>query len=224
MLIKIVSRPVLGIREATSRTGAKVKALLPPRSRIELVMSGAFRPPDRGEFAHFGAESWVVPPAVVRGAEHVSFGTGVVVMEHCEIRAHPLPGSAGTGPLLRLGDGTRLARFVTIWATVGVHIGDRVSSSDYVSVIDCWRQPGEPEGGMPPPQGAPVVIEDGAYLGCRSVVGPGVTVGAGAFVGEGAVVLSDVPAHAVVYGNPARVTRHLTQDGSWAGEMFGGPR
>jgi acetyltransferase-like isoleucine patch superfamily enzyme len=162
-----------------------------------------------------------VPPAVVTGAERMWLGAGVVIMEHCELRAHSAPGATSANPLLRLGDGTRLARFVTIWATVGVHIGEKVSTSDSVSVVDCWWPPGEPEGPIPPPPAAGVTIEDGAYLGYRCVIGPGVTVGTGAFVGEGAVVLSDVAPHTVVYGNPARVTKHLAADGSWQGDMFG---
>lgn len=44
----------------------------------------------------------------------------------------------------------------------------------------------------------------GAYAGARSVVKDGVTVGGGAVVGIGSVVIRDVPAHAVVIGNPAR--------------------
>jgi len=51
----------------------------------------------------------------------------------------------------------------------------------------------------------------GCTLGDHTKVGPfveiqrGVAVGAGALVGAGAVVTRDVPAHAVVVGNPARV-------------------
>jgi acetyltransferase-like isoleucine patch superfamily enzyme len=44
-----------------------------------------------------------------------------------------------------------------------------------------------------------------AKVGAGAVLLPGVTIGAGALVGAGAVVVKDVPAHAVVLGNPARV-------------------
>ena len=142
-------------------------------------------------------------------------------MEHSEIRASPSVGSSRHDPLVRLGDGSRLARFMTIWATIGVHIGERVSSSDNVAVVDCWYQPGASHNGVPVPEGAPVTIEDGAYLGFGCVVGPGVTVGKGAFVGEGAVVLDDIPPHCAVYGNPARVTKRWTAQDGWQGHMFG---
>ena len=57
-----------------------------------------------------------------------------------------------------------------------------------------------------------MTIGAGAFLGVGSSVLPGVAVGEGAFVGAAAVVTRDVPAHAVVVGNPARVIREW--DGS----------
>jgi acetyltransferase-like isoleucine patch superfamily enzyme len=98
-------------------------------------------------------------------------------------------------------------------AEVGVTIGAGVATSDMVAILDTWRVPTSghrrPELGWPDP--APVVIGAGAYLGMGSIVGPGVHVGDGAYVGENAVVIDDVPAHAVVQGNPARVVRHFDQ-------------
>jgi acetyltransferase-like isoleucine patch superfamily enzyme len=180
---------------------------------VTLRTPGLRNPPAPREFARFGDNSWVVPPARIYGAEHVDIGAGVVLMEHMEIRA--------AAPV-RLGDGTRFARFCTIWATEGVHIGDEVLTSDYVAVIDCWDQPFSDRATRPAPgAAAPVVIEDGAYLGCGCIIGPGVTIGRGAFVGEGAVVYDDVPPHAVVYGNPERVTRSWTPGAGWQGDMFG---
>jgi UDP-2-acetamido-3-amino-2,3-dideoxy-glucuronate N-acetyltransferase len=49
------------------------------------------------------------------------------------------------------------------------------------------------------------VVEDGASLGAGCVLVAPVRVGRCAMVGAGAVVTRDVPAHAVVAGNPARV-------------------
>ncbi len=52
-------------------------------------------------------------------------------------------------------------------------------------------------------------IEQGASIGAAAVILPGITIGAGAMVGAGAVVTRDVPAHALVVGNPARIVRYL---------------
>lgn len=52
---------------------------------------------------------------------------------------------------------------------------------------------------------SPTTVRHGASLGAGVVVVCGTTVGAHAFVGAGAVVTRDVPEHAFVVGNPARV-------------------
>jgi UDP-2-acetamido-3-amino-2,3-dideoxy-glucuronate N-acetyltransferase len=51
---------------------------------------------------------------------------------------------------------------------------------------------------------AGVSIERGAALGAHAVVVGGVRIGAWSIVGSGAVATHDVPAHAIVAGNPAR--------------------
>jgi acetyltransferase-like isoleucine patch superfamily enzyme len=51
----------------------------------------------------------------------------------------------------------------------------------------------------------PVRICRGAWIGQNASILKGVTVGEGAIVGIGSVVVTDVPPHTVVMGNPARV-------------------
>jgi acetyltransferase-like isoleucine patch superfamily enzyme len=55
-------------------------------------------------------------------------------------------------------------------------------------------------------------IRRGARVGGGAVLLPGVEIGEEAFVGAGAVVLQDVPARAVVVGNPARQIRDVPPD------------
>ena len=50
-----------------------------------------------------------------------------------------------------------------------------------------------------------VVVGEGASLGALAVVLAGVSVGPWSMAGAGATVTTDVPAHAIVAGNPARV-------------------
>jgi acetyltransferase-like isoleucine patch superfamily enzyme len=52
------------------------------------------------------------------------------------------------------------------------------------------------------------VIGNDVWIGSGAFVRKGVTVGDGAVIGAGAVVLADVPAFAIVAGNPARVKRY----------------
>ncbi|MFN8568672.1 MAG: DapH/DapD/GlmU-related protein [Kouleothrix sp.] len=52
-----------------------------------------------------------------------------------------------------------------------------------------------------------------AALGAGSVVVTGVTIGRWALVGAGAVVTRDVPEHAIVLGNPARIVGYVSAGG-----------
>lgn len=51
----------------------------------------------------------------------------------------------------------------------------------------------------------PTRIKKGASVGADSVIIGGVTIGEYAMVGAGSIVTHDVPPHALVFGNPARV-------------------
>lgn len=50
----------------------------------------------------------------------------------------------------------------------------------------------------------PTLVKHGATLGANCTIVCGVTIGEYAFIGAGAVITHDVPAHALVYGNPAK--------------------
>jgi acetyltransferase-like isoleucine patch superfamily enzyme len=53
----------------------------------------------------------------------------------------------------------------------------------------------------------PTIVRRGASIGSNATILCGVEIGEGATVGAGSVVTKDVPAGAVVAGNPARVLR-----------------
>jgi len=57
------------------------------------------------------------------------------------------------------------------------------------------------------------LIEKGATIGANATIICGITIGTYAFIGAGAVVTKDVPAYALMTGNPARQTGWMSEAG-----------
>ncbi len=57
----------------------------------------------------------------------------------------------------------------------------------------------------------PTVVKRGASIGSGSTILSKVTIGEGAIVGAGSVVTRDVPARAIVAGNPAKLLRYVEE-------------
>jgi UDP-2-acetamido-3-amino-2,3-dideoxy-glucuronate N-acetyltransferase len=53
------------------------------------------------------------------------------------------------------------------------------------------------------------VVRQGASLGASCTILPGITIGTKAMVGAGSVLTRDVPPHAIVVGNPARIVGYV---------------
>ena len=55
------------------------------------------------------------------------------------------------------------------------------------------------------------IVKKGASIGSGATILSNMTIGENAIVGAGSVVTKDVPANAIVAGNPAKVLRHITE-------------
>lgn len=66
------------------------------------------------------------------------------------------------------------------------------------------------------------VVRRGATIGANCTIGPGLELGAFCMVGMGSVVTADVPAHALVLGNPARLAGAVCRCGEVVARAVGG--
>lgn len=60
---------------------------------------------------------------------------------------------------------------------------------------------------------APVVVEDGAWIGAKAVVCPGVVVGSHAILTVGSIATKAMEAYGIYQGNPAKLVRQRTING-----------
>lgn len=98
----------------------------------------------------------------------------------------------------------------------GVDIEDGVFIGHNVTFInDSYPRAVNPDGELQTEQDWVVertVVRKGASIGSGSTILSKVVIGENAIVGAGSVVTKDVPANAIVAGNPARVLRYITKE------------
>jgi len=90
-----------------------------------------------------------------------------------------------------------------------IQIGNSVAIGHQVMILTDTHAIGDSTRRAGKLTAAPVSIGNGAWLGARCTILPGVTIGEGAVVAAGAVVTKSVPANVLVGGTPARLLREL---------------
>ena len=111
------------------------------------------------------------------------------------------------GGHLEIGDNVFINYGSSLVASNHVKIGNDALIGTHVMVMDCDFHNVEDKSWDT--TGSPIVIEDRAWLGNRSIILKGVTIGHDAVVAAGSVVTRDVPPRTVVAGVPAKVVREF---------------
>jgi len=193
----------------------------------------------------FGAgvtlEDFVVVGQPPRGREPgelvTIIGAGSTLRSHTVIYAGNLIGDhfeTGHGVLLReenqIGQDVSIGSHSIVEHHVVIGAGARIHSNTFIpefSVLEpgCWVGPGVTFTNARYPRSPGVkgalrgpIVKRNAKIGAGVVLLPGVTIGENALVGAGSVVVADVPAGAVVAGNPARILRYIHEIPAYAPE------
>lgn len=156
--------------------------------------------------------STIHPSASV--ADSAAVGEGTSIWEWSKVREGAIIGKEcviGQGVYIdhgvRIGDRCKIQNHVSVYH--GVTIGDRV----FVGPSATFTNDLVPRADSTDWQVSPTVVEDGASIGANATIVCGTTLGRSCMIGAGSVVTGDVPAHALVVGNPARVIDYVDTDG-----------
>ena len=112
----------------------------------------------------------------------ITLGAGSSIHPGCQLKAYIAP--------ILIGEGVMIAANVALYS------------------YDHGLAPDQPIRKQPITAKGPITIENEAWVGTAAIILSGVTIGEGAVVAAGAVVTRDVPAGAIVAGNPARIIKH----------------
>ena len=144
--------------------------------------------------------------------ENIARNSGVPLLDTKVINARIEPGAI-IRDKVKIGDNAVIMMGAVI--NIGAEIGDG-TMIDMNAVLGgraivgkrCHIGAGTVLAGViEPPSAQPVIVEDDVVIGANAVVIEGVRIGKGSVVAAGAIVLEDVPAGAVVAGNPAKVIK-----------------
>ncbi len=149
----------------------------------------------------------------LRGEKYILLGKDVKLNHDVRIEAWDSYAGKKHRPQIVIGDRVCINPYTHIGAINKIVIGSRTLIGSGVLITDhshgrCTEEDlkKEPRKRTLYSKGK-VVIGENVWIGEHAAILPGVTIGDNAIIGANAVVTKDVPANAVVGGNPARIIK-----------------
>jgi UDP-2-acetamido-3-amino-2,3-dideoxy-glucuronate N-acetyltransferase len=149
--------------------------------------------------------------------EPVEIGEGTKIWHFSHVMAHARIGSrCSIGQNVLIASNVVIGNNVKIQNNVSVYEGVTLEDDVFCGPSMVFTNVNTPRSGTPRNTSADylvTIVRHGASIGANATIVCGHTLGEFAFVGAGSVVTADVPPHAVVYGNPARIAGYACECG-----------
>jgi UDP-2-acetamido-3-amino-2,3-dideoxy-glucuronate N-acetyltransferase len=141
--------------------------------------------------------------------DNVQIGAGTMIWHFCHVLGDVRIGrncrigqNVVIGPAVSIGNNVKIQNNVSVYR--GVTLEDDVFCGPSM-VFTNVATPRSAYTRNRPEDNLPTLVKRGASIGANATIVCGNTIGEHALIGAGAVVTRDVPAYALVYGNPARI-------------------
>jgi acetyltransferase-like isoleucine patch superfamily enzyme len=153
-------------------------------------------------------------------AEDVKLGANVRLSKFINLYGCEIGDETKIGAFVEIQKNARIGRRCKIsshtFVCEGVRIEDNVFIGHGVTFVnDTYPRATAPGGRLQTEEDWKVeltVIKKGASIGSGATILSNINIGENAIVGAGSVVTKNVPANAIVAGNPARVLRYIQQN------------
>ena len=144
------------------------------------------------------------PTSVVESEE---IGDGTKIWHFVHVRAKSKIGqNCNIGKSVYIDTGAEIGNNVKIQNFVSVYKGVSLEDDVFVGPSATFTNDLRPRSfSWDEEHVVPTLVRRGASIGANSTIICGVTIGEYSMIGAGSVVVEDVPPHALVYGNPAKI-------------------
>jgi UDP-2-acetamido-3-amino-2,3-dideoxy-glucuronate N-acetyltransferase len=140
--------------------------------------------------------------------EGAEVGEGTSIWHFCHISNGAVLGrKCKLGQNVFVAGNTRIGDNVKIQNNVSIYAGVTLEDDVFCGPSMVFTNVATPRSAIPRntmDSYLPTLVKRGASIGANATIVCGHTIGEFAFIGAGSVVTKDVPAYALMYGNPAR--------------------
>lgn len=159
------------------------------------------------------ADFFAHPSAVLDAGCQI--GRGCTIWHFCHVSAGAVLGqNCSLGQNVFVAGGVTLGQGVKVQNNVSLYSGVVCEDEVFIGPSVVFTNVRNPRAAVPRrDQYQPTYLERGVSVGANATLVCGVRLGRYAFVGAGSVVTRDVPAYALVFGNPARHQGWLSAHG-----------